>query len=287
MKKIKPYLKGTLMVIIGTINTIRLEIGIGRIWINIIFGPLTYIFLCFSGLIVKNLILIQNNSSNKNKLLILLGIIWGFGFGFMLFYVLIYNLNIFIIVITIIIGLIWFGLWLFTYYYNQREITVKLMENLCFTFGILYGAILDTSFIPIFVYFFFIIAFSSQLSRDLTRIRKIESDNHPKAKKSNNQSNTRKYKTNDLEQKFGNHKILKLSLIFQLISIILLIFSFFTDLYSPILYLYPSVIAIIFLLSSSILSIKGVIQDKNNKIISKIIKIALAFELIAFILANF
>lgn len=282
------------MVLIGIINTIRIGIGIQRIWINLLFGSLTYLFLGFSGLLVKELILIKNDSSykgllNYKQVIIIFGIIFSLSIGFMVFHVYGMNLDLNVMILFIIMGLIWLGSWLFTKYYNKNNIIVKLIENICFTFGILYGAALNTSFIPIFVYFFFITAFSSQLSRDFTRIKKfkIRNTNKNHSEKSNNSQNNEIIEINKLEKEYGSNKVLKISLIFQILSIIFLISSFFTDLYSPLLYLYAMVIAVSFLVISSILCIKGIFEDKNRKIIGILIKIGIAFELIAFALANF
>jgi hypothetical protein len=154
---------------------------------------------------------------------------------------------------------------------------------------ILYGAVLNTSFIPIFVYFFFISSFSSQLSRDFTRIKKFKIKNKNKVhlEKSKDHQNNEIIELNKLEKKYGTKKVLQISLIFQIITIIFLIYSYFTDLYSPLLYLYAMVIAVSFLVISSILCIKGIFEGENRKIIGILIKIGMAFELIAFALANF
>ena len=293
MRRIKPYIKGILLVIIGIINTIRIEIGIGRIWINIIFGPITYLFLCFSGLIIKELILVKKTPSynsiiNNRYLILLFGVIWGTGIGLATFHVFIYNLNIFVLILAILIGIIWLGLWQFTVLYNKSNIIIKIIENLCYTLGIIYGAILNTLNIPIFIYFFFITIFSSQLSRDfLRKIKKIKEDNGiiKKSKKINHKRE--KIGFNELENEFGTIKILKLSLIFQIISIAFFILPIFTDLYSISFYLYQMIIGLVLLGSSSILTLKGIIEKRNKKIIGLLIKVGIIFELIAFSLANF
>ncbi|MFX0005899.1 MAG: hypothetical protein ACFFAV_04120, partial [Candidatus Hermodarchaeota archaeon] len=63
----KPAVKGSILVIFGILNS-RIGIGVEIFTNNLIYGPLAYLFLAFSGLIIIFLLHILNNPSERSKL---------------------------------------------------------------------------------------------------------------------------------------------------------------------------------------------------------------------------
>ncbi|MCP4762187.1 MAG: hypothetical protein GY870_10425, partial [archaeon] len=236
IKPVRPVIKGLVMVVIGILNT-RGSIGIGRLSINYSIGLCSFLLLTLLALIIVKILKNKDNSSwnwpisiNQTKILSI--ILWIVAICISVYYVLIYNLHIFLIIGVVLIGLLWFFLGFLGLKIGEVSFIIKIIISMCFSSGLVYGAIINSYIIPIFIWFFFIIVTGLQLSREYSKEfilmkREIGIENNP-------ENNNRV----ELE------KIFKYVLYFLITSIILLILSAFTNIREQILYLYPMILVI-------------------------------------------
>jgi len=272
---LKPIIKGCIMVFIGILLT-RIGIGVGRLTTNLIYGTLAFFFLAFSALVVIEIIRISEDPSynspiTKKQAIVLFGVMNAIGLCLTVINVIVYYLSILSIVIAVSVGVLWLGLGLYAIKREKNDVIIKLIITLAFSVGIIYGATLNVLFIPVYVYSFFLTASFLQLSRENVKILNIGDRNKsPKLKMSSEE----------------RVKILKSSLILQLLAIVFLILPVFTNIMNPILYILPLVFGLIIIGLAAILTKKSISNQRDYKKLGFILKIGILVELIAFILAS-
>ncbi len=268
------------MVFIGILLS-RKGISIEIFTTNVMFGPIAYLFLALSGIItIKILQIIENpsydNRFSRNQAKILFGVIYLIGLTLAIINVIInstiYYLNILIIVFAVSLAILWTVLGYYAFKIKTNSDLIKMMiTSLVFSLGILYGALLVSLLIPLFVYFFFLTASFLQLSRELVKDlpKRDQAEGMVIIKRGDDIYNS-----------------LKSSLILQFLAITFFILPVFTNIAYPLLYLLFMVVGVIIIGLASILTLKSLFERKFFNKIGVILKIGILIELIAFILIS-
>lgn len=277
LKSIKPAIVGSIMVFIGIFLS-RKGISIEIFTASVMFGPIAYLFLALSGIIIIKILQIIENPSSDNRFSIkqakiIFGVTYLIGLMLAIISIIIsstiYHLNIFILVFAVSLGILWA---LLGYYAFKIKINSDLIKSiircLVFSLGILYGALLITRLIPLFVYFFFLTASFLQLSRELIK-------DLPK----------RDQAEREVIFKRGDdiYNSLKSSLVLQFLAITFFILPIFTNIAFPLLYLFFMVVDLIIIGLASVLILKSISERKMFNIIGLLLKIGILIELITFI----
>jgi len=262
------------MVLFGIFNS-RLGIGIEIFTNNLIYGPLSYLFIAFSGLMVIKFLQIINNPSEDRILtikraIILFVIFYLIGFVLIIVNVLenmiIYHLNFPILIFAAIFGILWcfFGYFGFNYRKNIVIISI-LIETFTFSIGLIYGAFLNTYMIPISLYFFFISITSLQLSREsLKTFNKWEKNQN----------------FEHLISRLNNKKAFKISIVFQVLTLLFLVLPIFSNIINSALILILMILSLSIIGLASFLTLASIIEKESYKKIGSLLKIGIFLELL-------
>ncbi len=273
----KPAIKGSILVIFGILNS-RIGIGVEIFTNNLIYGPLSYLFLALSGIIIIKLLHILNNSHdrdkiNKNGVQIAFGILCVISLILIICNIFenftIYYLNIPIILFTPLIIVLWITLGYFGAKNIIKKISVKILVfTLSFSVGLFYGVFLNTYIIPTQIYFFFFSLFFLQLSRELSK----------------------RFDEKDIRKEYflfpneiDERKLLKFSLFFQFAAIVFLTIPVFLGMYNNFLLLFLMVFSLLAISITSFLTLASLVEKEIYKRISSILKIGILLELIMFL----
>jgi len=266
------------MVLFGIFNS-RLGIGIEIFTINLIYGPLAYLFLALSGLTIIKLLQILNNPSyngifSKKRGLMIFGMLYLIGLILIVVNVIenmiIYYFNIGIIFFTICIGILWSFL---GFYGFKRKIKIGylniLIVSLIFSIGLIYGVFLNTLIIPIHIYFFFLSTLFLQLSRELMKGFNINDTSEGFIK---------------LDCRLNQKKVLKISVLFQILAIIFFILPIYSNISYHILFLVLMISGIFFIGLAGILTLESILENKISHKIKPILKIGIFIELLSLLI---
>jgi hypothetical protein len=273
----KPAVKGSILVIFGILNS-RLGIGVEIFKNNLIYGPLAYLFLSLSGIMIARLLLISGKTSENNRkqvkrYLVISGIFYLIGFILIVlnlfFNTFIYYFNIPILIFTLIMGIFWFFIILFGPKLTSKiKFLNYIIVSLIFSMGILYGAFLNSIVFPFFIYYFFFSVAFLQLSREIMKDLNLN-----KNKK-------------ELLVKRKQDLLLKISLLFDILAI----WFFFLPVYSissyPLVYLVFMICGIIFIIFAGLFTLESILEKKISYRISLILKIGILFQLMAFLISG-
>ncbi len=276
---LKPSIKGAVMVILGILNT-RMAVGIGRLTINLILGTVAYLFVALSGLVVIEIIRSKQESGRQNRfslkqLRVISVVLLAIGVLIEIYHSVVYNIGLFPIILCGIIGISWFLLGFYAPQDKRSKLIIILIISLNFTLGIIFGALLNDLVIPTYIWFFFFTATYLQISREI--VKKTLRDEGGNGKESKN-------KTED--RVVGEEKALKMSLLFQFLAILFLFLPIFVNLNNPFLFLFPMIIGLIIMnvaITLTFRNITGKSQNKNT--ISRLLKVSIMIELLAFLWA--
>jgi len=278
-KYLKPCIKGSIMVILGVLNT-RAGIGIGRLTTNLIYGPIAFVLFAISGILTIFISgeFIEGAYFQKRKkpvleMLIIGGIIYIAGIGLTGYNLITYNLDIFVLFYGLIIGVIWLFLGFIAIKWKISEIISQLIISLAYTLGLFYGAFLNLTILPIYIYFFFITTFSLQFAREI-----IKSFKEPRKEKNPSDST-------EIRNQLTQTK-LKLALSSQISAIIFFILPIFTGLYNPVLYLYFLIGGVSCVSVGSWYTFKQLQHGQEYKRLSKMLQIGILLQLCALLVAN-
>lgn len=281
---IKPaiWIKSIFMVLIG-IETTRFGIGIGRISTNIYFGSFIFVLMAISGIIVVLILKFKQKEGDNRRfdyfktVSIICASFFGVAFGLAIYNTIIYNLETLNLFLLAFLGIFWF----ITIYYGKdwkyKGILGNIIISISFSFGLIYGAALNNTLIPVIIYLFFGTVFLLQISKDLINdCKHIERDNR------------------EGYQSFailiGEEKAQKLSMILDIIVILFLIiptFPEFPNILGQTLYTIIISIAIIFLGIAAFLKFRMNTERKYYRIVTILLRIGMFLVFAALILANF
>lgn len=274
-------LMGSLTVLIGLLNT-RIGILPEKFVINIILGILAYIFIAGSGMVINDIYDIEIDLINRPqrpiprgsitiaqaKLLFIIYLILGLTAS--VFNSILNMLGLSNIIIAALFGLI--GL-VYAKWGKKSGFLGNIIVSISFSIGLIYGAILNSSIIPIYIYYFFFTSFFLLLSREVIKgCEDIEGDKHLGVK--------------TLAIKIGIKKSKYISMLFAISAIIFFILSFYTPIINPPLFFFPMIFGLIEVGYVIILMLKKEQTKRDFKRISLFLKIGAFMGLIAFLFAS-
>lgn len=272
LRPIKPSVKGSIMALIGVLIS-RVNVGIEQFVTNLIFAPIAYIFIALSGLMVIKILNVLQDSSNNSKInltqaIALFEVFYVIGIVLTVVNVVLFFLNTFVVIYIVIIEVFWISLGSLAYknIINSEFACVSIV-SLVFTLGIIYGALLNTLTIPLSIYFIFITASFLQSAREFV-----------KSYDKKNRGGGFITMSNEEERE----KILKFSLIFQVLSIVFFILPLFSSIAYPVLYFFVMIIGLIFIGSAMVLTLKSLREKQDYLRTSWLLKYGIFLELIAF-----
>jgi 4-hydroxybenzoate polyprenyltransferase len=268
--------KGSIMALIGVLIS-RVNVGVELFVTNLIYAPIAYLFIAFSGLTVIKILQILQTPSNTGKLslkqaLLLFGTFFIIGIVLTVINVVLYVFNIVVIIYVIIIGVLWVIIGLLAYKnVIKSEIIYLSLVCLVFTLGIIYGALLNASSIPMSIFFAFITATFLQAGREMVK-------SYDKKDRGGGFISIDNEKERDV--------ILKVSLGFQALSSIFLVLILFSNIAYPVLYFFVMLICLIFICSGIILTLKSIKEKKDYMRTSWLLKYGILFEIFAFLVVG-
>ncbi|MHA1272098.1 MAG: hypothetical protein ACTSVV_17675 [Promethearchaeota archaeon] len=273
LQPIRPAIKGAIVVFLG-IYLSRYGFGIGFLTYNIIFGIISYFLISLAALL-----LIKNFNQYLNlKFKISVSFLNLMGFGFLIIYHLLFYSNIFALIFLLCyFGLIHIILFLARKKRDNQNYIFSI-NSFIFSLGIIYGALLNSINIPVYIIFFFIVLTAEQFVRELTK--------DLNAKYVQNRLNIKRFSVKKVltqEKKIRDFYVIAS---FQIIAIIFSILPPLYGIYNPIFYLYAMVPAIIFLALSLFFTVKYILTNNYYGIINSFIKWSIIFSLISLIYAS-
>jgi geranylgeranylglycerol-phosphate geranylgeranyltransferase len=272
---------GTLTVIIGILNT-RTGISVEIILFNIVLGSLTYFFVAGSGMVINDIYDIEIDKINRPerpiprgsitlkqaKVLFILYFIIGLVLSIV--HSIIFNLGFLNIIFAVIFGFLG---WLYAKWGKRQGFFGNIIVSISFSIGLVYGAILNNSIIPLYIYFFFLTSFFLLLSREVIKgCEDIEGD--------------KQYQIKTLAIQTGIKKATIGSIICDIFAIIFFILPLFTQIINPVLFLISMIFGLVVVIYALILSLRSNLNRKDFKKISLFLKIGGFLGLLAFIFAS-
>jgi geranylgeranylglycerol-phosphate geranylgeranyltransferase len=274
-------LMGSLTVIIGLLNT-RTGILPEKLVVNIILGIIAYIFIAGSGMVINDIYDIEIDLVNRpqrpiprgsitvSQAQILFGIYLIIGLIASVFNSALNILGFSNIVLAIIFGLIG---WVYAKWGKRSGFIGNIVVSISFSIGLIYGAVLNSSIIPIYIYFFFFTSFFLLLSREVIKgCEDIEGDKLQGVK--------------TLAIRIGIKKSKYISMIFAILAIFFFILTYFTPIINPTYFLFPMIFGLVDVGYVIILIFKKEQNKKDFKRISLFLKIGCFLGLIAFLFAS-
>ncbi|MFX1393069.1 MAG: geranylgeranylglycerol-phosphate geranylgeranyltransferase [Promethearchaeota archaeon] len=275
-------LMGSLTVIIGILNTRTGSLFDILLLINIILGILTYFFIASSGMIINDIYDIEIDKINRPErpipsgsvsliqAKILFFLTLSIGIIISIVHSLIFTLGVLNIILALFFGFIG---WLYSAWGKKQGFIGNIIVSISFSIGLIYGAILNSSIIPVYIYYFFLTSFFLLLSREIVKgCEDIEGDK------------TKGIKT--LAIKLGTKKAIVISIVFEIFAIIFFILPIFTNIINPTLFMIFMSFGLIIVIIAIILSLRKNLERKHFKKISLTLKMGAFFGLIAFIFAS-
>jgi geranylgeranylglycerol-phosphate geranylgeranyltransferase len=272
---------GSLTVIIGILNT-RAGIAPEAVILNIVLGILTYFFLAGSGMVINDIYDIEIDKINRPERPIPRGsitltqakqlfiITLGIGIVLSIIHSLILSISILNIIIACFFGFIG---WLYAAWGKKQGFIGNIIVSISFSIGLIYGAILNSSFIPIYIYFFFLTSYFLLMAREIVKgCEDIEGD--------------KKEGVKTLAITIGTKKALIVSMICQVLAIFFFILPILTSIINPIFFSFGMIVGSLVVGYALILSLKSSLIREEFKKISKILKIGALLGLVAFIFAS-
>ncbi len=273
---------GSLTVIIGILNT-RSGIDPVILILNIMLGVLTYFFIAGSGMVINDYYDIEIDKINRPERPIPRGsitlkqakILWILtsliGIVIAIIHSVLFNIGYLNIIIAIFFAFIG---WLYAAWGKKSGFIGNIIVSISFSIGLIYGAVLNNSNVPLYIYFFFLTSFFLLLSREAIKgCEDIEGDKEEGVK--------------TLAIRIGIKKATIFSLIFALLAINFFILPIFTNILNPLLFLISMVFGIAVVVYTIILMLKSNLKRKDFKRISLLLKISMFLGLVAFIFASF
>ncbi|MFW9819719.1 MAG: geranylgeranylglycerol-phosphate geranylgeranyltransferase, partial [Candidatus Thorarchaeota archaeon] len=275
-------LMGSLTVIIGILNT-RSDIDTIILILNVVLGVLTYFFIAGSGMVINDYYDIEIDKINRPERPIPRGsitlkqakILWILTFSIGIIIAIIHSVLFNIGYLNVIIAAFFaFMGWLYAAWGKKSGFIGNIIVSISFSIGLIYGAVLNNSNVPPYIYFFFLTSFFLLLSREVIKgCEDFEGD--------------KKQGVKTLAIRLGIKKATTFSLIFALLAIIFFILPFFTNILNPILFLISMVFGIAVVLYTILLMLKSNLVRKDFKKISLLLKISMFLGLVAFVFASF
>ena len=273
-------LMGALTVIIGLLNT-RFSVPLEKLMINIILGVITYIFLAAAGNIINDIYDIEIDKINRPKRPIPRGSISlkqakGLFFLSLIIGIIISYINTLIFSLTLInLALaFFFGFiaWVYAKWGKKSGFLGNIIVGISFSIGLIYGAMLNNSIMPPYIFYFFLTSFFLLLSREVIKgCEDVEGDKNEGVK--------------TLAIRIGVKKSTIVAMIFAIIAIVFYILPLFTVI-NQLLFLISMIFGLIIVVTATVLSLRKNLEKKDFKKISLLLKVGALLGLVAFIFAS-
>ena len=274
-------LMGALSIVIGLLNT-RLNVPFDKLTINIILGVVTYIFIAASGNTINDIYDIEIDKINRLERPIPRGSISlkqakGLFFLFLSIGIILSYLNTLIFSLTLInLALaFFFGFmaWVYAKWGKKSGFLGNIIVGVSFSIGLVYGAYLNSSIIPPYIFYFFITAFSLLVAREIIKgCEDIEGDKNQGVK--------------TLAIKIGIKSSRNISVIFALLAVVFFILPVFTNILNIFLFIIFMIIGLIEVGYTIVLMLTSDLGKEDLKKISLLLKIGMFLGLIAFFFAS-
>ncbi|QEE17488.2 hypothetical protein DSAG12_03325 [Promethearchaeum syntrophicum] len=278
-RTLKPFnwMAASILTLFGILNT-RMEIGMGRVSINIYIGVPTYFLLAISGMLLALWLQSMDEETTnelKNPLLILIfcGIFYSSAFVLALLHSIIYDIGVFNIISMILIGIIWNLSIFFGKKMENRSTLVIIISSFSFSFGFFYGATLNGWNIPFYIILFFIAGFSLQFSKEVIRSFKVR-------------KNEKADQINPLIKIYGPIKTQRNAFYAQIVTIICITLPIFLNIYNSTLYLIPMLIVIFCDGIAAFLTFSLKLDEKYNPAIMILLRISVFIAFLMFLLGS-
>ncbi|MFX0179115.1 MAG: geranylgeranylglycerol-phosphate geranylgeranyltransferase [Candidatus Hodarchaeota archaeon] len=272
---------GSLTVIIGILNT-RINISAYLVIINIILGVITYFFIAGSGMVINDIYDLEIDKINrperpipsgritKQQAKIIFFTTYGIGVVLSIFHSIFFNIGFLNITLAVFFGFIG---WVYAKWGKKSGFFGNIIVSISFSIGLVYGAILNNSSIPSYIYFFFLTSFFLLLSREIIKgCEDIEGDKEQNVK--------------TLAIRIGVKKSTIIAMFFSLAAILFFILPYFTPIINPLLFLISMFFGLIDVGYAVILMLSSKLIKENFKKISLLLKIGAFLGLISFLLAS-
>jgi len=274
---------GSLTVVIGLLNTRR---GIDPIIliINLILGVLAYFLIAGSGMVINDIYDYKSGIDIINRperplpserltvkqAIIIYSVTLSIGIIISIIHSVIFELGFLNIILAVFFGFIG---WLYAAWGKKSGFFGNIIVSVSFSIGLIYGAVLNNSAIPLYIYFFFSTSFFLLLAREIIKgCEDIEGDKEQGVK--------------TLAIQIGIKKATLFSMISALLAILFFVLPLFTPIINPILFLISMICGLVIVIFAIILMLKKNLVKKDFSKISLLLKIGAFLGLIAFILAS-
>jgi len=254
-----------------------------KLILNLILGILTYFFIAGSGMVINDYYDIEIDKINRPERPIPRGsitlsqakILWIVtslvGIAIAIYHSIFFNIGYLNIIIAVFFAFIG---WLYAAWGKKSGFIGNIIVSVSFSIGLIYGAVLNNSIIPPYIYFFFLTAFFLLLSREIIKgCEDIEGDKNDGVK--------------TLAIKIGIKKSKNLSLIFAVLAVVFFILPNFTSILNPMFFLISMFFGLALAVYTITLMLKPNLVKKDFKRISLLLKTSMFLGLIAFIFASF
>ncbi|MBD3197219.1 MAG: hypothetical protein GF317_19350 [Candidatus Lokiarchaeota archaeon] len=274
-------LMGGLTVIIGVLNT-RTGVSLTNLILNLILGVITYILIAGSGMVINDIYDIEIDKVNRPErpiprgdislkqakylfaFLVILGVLLSLIHSWVL------NLDYINVIVAAFFAFIG---WLYAAFAKKSGFFGNIIVSISFSIGLIYGAILNNSIIPMYIYFFFLTSFFLLLAREVVKgCEDIEGDK------------TEGVKT--LAITLGIQQALYFSIIFDALAIGFFILPIFTTIINPLAYVISMIFGLVVVIASLILSLISNLEKESFSRISLLLKIGALLGLLAFVFAS-
>jgi geranylgeranylglycerol-phosphate geranylgeranyltransferase len=276
-------LMGGLTVIIGILNT-RIDILLLTLIFNIIFGVLIYFFISGSSMIINDYYDIEIDKINRPERPIPRGsislkqakILWVVTILIATTLSITHSLlsNIGPLVTIIVVFMAFIG-WFYAAWGKKSGFIGNIIVGISFSIGLIYGAMLNNSGIPLYIYYFFLTSFFLLISREVIKgCEDVEGD--------------KKEGVRTLAIRIGIKKSTTISMIFAVVAVVFYILPYFNLVgLSQLLFLISMIFGLAVVLFAIILMLKGNLVNKDFKKVSLLLKIGAFLGLLTFLLASF
>ena len=261
-------LMGGLTVIIGILNT-RAGVNLFTLIVNIILGVSTYFFITGSGMVINDYYDVEIDKINRPERPIPRGsitlkqakILWIstllIGIILAILHSIIFSLGYLNVIIAVIFGFIG---WLYAAWGKKSGFFGNIIVSISFSIGLIYGAVLNSSIVPNYIYYFFLTSFFLLLTREIIKgCEDIEGD--------------KKEGVKTLAIRIGIKKSTFVSIICGILAIVFYILPFFTEILNQLLFLISMFFGLTIVIYSVILMLKRNLERKDFKKISLLLKI--------------
>ncbi len=274
-------LMGGLTVIIGILNT-KIGLPLLTLIFNIIFGVLTYFFISGSSMIINDYYDVEIDKINRPERPIPRGsislkqakILWIatilIGIILSIIHSLLFNIGFLVPIIVVFMAFIG---WFYAAWGKKSGFIGNIIVGISFSIGLIYGAVLNNSGIPLYIYYFFLTSFFLLISREVIKgCEDVEGD--------------KKEGVKTLAIRIGIKKSTTISMIFAVVAVVFYILPYFTVI-NQLLFLISMIFGLTVVLFAIILMLKGNLVNKDFKKVSLFLKIGAFLGLITFLLASF